>query len=148
MLTALLVHCVGPGLWPAESEVLSARCTTPNCGDATGCSRYRQLTPAVEPADVEPVAAVEELEATEAEQQSSRKTAKNDTAKTAATTTKVGEGKQDAPKVEKFASYYAQNETPPPAPGLLQDGPPNSPSDQGTPFRDEARCRPCQEAPR
>jgi hypothetical protein len=144
MLTALLAHQAsaegyGPRSWksylPGSQRPTIA--TAPLNAEAA-----EQPTPAVKPADVEPAAAVEETDATETEQQSSRKTAKNETTRTAATATKVGEAATDTPKVEKFASYYAQNEAPPPAPGLLQDGPPTSPSDQATPFRDEGAMSP------
>ncbi|WP_254509336.1 BBP7 family outer membrane beta-barrel protein [Anatilimnocola floriformis] len=69
------------------------------------------------------------------EQTSSRKTAQAKAAKTEATA--VSNSTVDSSKKEKFASYYDQNEQPPPAPGLLQNG--SSPSDRVTPppFVDE-----------
>lgn len=90
---------------------------------------------------VEPASAVEETEETTTEH-SSRKSALVKTTKTTSTATKVGEAPTDAPKTGKFASYYSQNEAPPPAPGLLQDGPPMPPSDEGTPFQDEPAMQP------
>lgn len=120
-------------------------------------------------ATIEPVSSTEEADeaTTESSSQavtefSSRKSAANkvpvvDPASKQANNAKPPVGETT---IGKFASYYAQNETPPPAPGLLRDGPPMPPTDDSnsaSTFQDEpvptplssgmgAGCTSCQPA--
>ena len=140
MLTALLAH-------QAAAEGYGPRSWKSHLPGATPAMRVAEPTPAAPPAEEEnaeesevvtPVSAEEETDAS-AELPSSRKTTFAKTKPTEATPVSKAGG---TAKTEKFASYYDQNEAPPPAPGLLQNG--ASPSDRVNPppFVDEPSMTP------
>lgn len=153
LLTALLAHQVsaegyGPRSWksylPGSAQTTPAMQPTAAVPAAeTAAAETLAGETAEEKSVIEPVTALEET-ATTTTEYSSRKSAQTKTTQTqtpkSATANKAGEEPTEA-RQDKFASYYDQNEAPPPAPGLLQDSPPTSPSDQ-SPFQDQPAVAP------